>query len=78
MLVTIWNGKTYNSILEAENALLALQKDYIYTLFYLIHSKSSKTDLDLDYLPFLDMVDNLSSTNRDIKKLSECKKWIQD
>lgn len=76
MLVTIWNGKTFGSIAEAEDALLILQKDYIDSLFYLIHSKTDKTDLDL--VPFLEMVDNFSSTNKDIKKLKECKKWIQD
>ena len=75
MLVTIWNGKTFGSIAEAEDALLILQKDYIDSLFFWINSKSRG---DLDLVPFLEMVDNLSNTNRDIKKLKDCKKWVQD
>ena len=77
MLVTIWNGKTYNSIIEAETALSALQRDYIDSLFFLIRNVFPNKE-GLDLAPFLEIVDNISNTNRDIKKLKNCRKWVQD
>lgn len=74
-VVKIWNGKTFPSINEAEIALSSLLKDGIDSLCFIIRSKNRS---ELDEIPLLDMIENISKTYNDIKKLEECKKWVSD
>lgn len=75
MLVTIWNGKTYDSINDAEKALESLLRDNVDSLFHII-KEYDKDAITMDHL--LELIDNTSSTSKDLKKLRECKKWIKD